>query len=236
MSTPKITKDCVKPLFETKFIKLFDLQYEKGKHYFDATRRSANELIAVKSSDDYKTLLPDAVTCIVILNPDSDSPKLLLSKEFRYPAGQFLLSPPAGLIDPEDAACSCPTDVIIKDSNIHDASITNALISAALREIEEETGLTSKKDDVFSIINPFLFSTPGMTDESNGLVLAKLTRDDLSTMNQDGAVGSECFDGFVLVTQEDARSILKAGRDDKGIYYSVYTWAALTYFVADLWR
>jgi len=24
--------------------------------------------------------------------------------------------------------------------------------------------------------------------------------------------------------------------DEHGIYYSVYTWAALTYFVADLWR
>lgn len=236
MNAPKITKDCVKSLFETKFIKLFDLQYEEGKHYYDATRRSTDELIAIKSSEEYKTLLPDAVTCIVILNPNSDSPKLLLSKEFRYPAGQFLLSPPAGLIDPEDASCSCPTNVTIKDSDIHDTSITNALISAALREIEEETGLTPQKEDTFSVINPFLFSTPGMTDESNGLVLAKLSREDFSTMNQEGAVGSECFDGFVLVTKEDARNILKAGRDDKGIYYSVYTWAALTYFVADLWR
>ena len=33
-----------------------------------------------------------------------------------------------------------------------------------------------------------------------------------------------------------AKKILEDGVDEHGIYYSVYTWAALTYFVADLWR
>ena len=65
---PEIKKEHVKPLFESKFIKVFDLQYEEGKHYFDATRRSADNLMAIKSDKEFKTALPDAVTCVVILN------------------------------------------------------------------------------------------------------------------------------------------------------------------------
>ena len=55
-------------------------------------------------------------------------------------------------------------------------------------------------------------------------------------MSQDGAVGGELFDGFDLLTKAQAKKILEDGVDEYGIYYSVYTWAALTYFVADLWR
>ena len=30
-----LPEDCVKPLLETRFVKVFDLQYEDGKHYYD---------------------------------------------------------------------------------------------------------------------------------------------------------------------------------------------------------
>ena len=49
-------------------------------------------------------------------------------------------------------------------------------------------------------------------------------------------MGGELFDGFDLLTKAQAKKILEDGVDEQGIYYSVYTWAALTYFVADLWR
>lgn len=236
MNIPKITKECVKTLFETRFIKLFDLEYEEGKHYFNATRRSKENLVATKSGEDYKTLLPDAVTCIVILEVTDEEPKLLMSKEYRYPAGQFLLSPPAGLIDPEDVNVT-DLEVCAKLApDCHPDNLRNALFQAAIREIKEETGLDICEKDRLQIVNPFLFSSPGLTDESNGLVLAIIRRDDLSKLSQDGAVGSECFDGFTLLTKEEAKKILSAGRDEAGIYYSVYTWAALTYFIADLWK
>ena len=104
------------------------------------------------------------------------------------------------------------------------------------RELLEETGLKVTEEDEVSIINPCLFSTPGMTDESNALVKIVLNRDSLNGMSQDGAVGGELFDGFDLLTKAQAKKILEDGVDEHGIYYSVYTWAALTYFVADLWR
>ena len=73
-----------------------------------------------------------------------------------------------------------------------------------------------------------------MTDESNALVYIKLNVDSLSDLTQAGARGSEKFDGFVLLTKEQAKEILKTGRDPYGNFYSVYTQAALMYFVAGL--
>ena len=230
---PKITKQNIKTLLETKFIKVFDLQYAEGRHYYNATRRSADDLVAVKSTEEFQNMLPDAVSCITIWNPSNGEPKLLLNREFRYPAGQFLLSVPAGLIDPADKVEDEP------------------LLVTAKRELKEETGIevldtdelevinpclkVTEKDTV-SVINPCLFSTPGMTDESNALVKIVLNRDTLTGMSQDGAEGSECFDGFSFLTKEQAQKILKDGVDEYGIFYSVYTWTALTYFVADMWN
>lgn len=215
---PIISKENVKSLFESKFIKVFDLQYEEGKHYFNATRRPLEKLVATKSDEEFRTMLPDAVTCIVILKVKDESPKLLLTKEYRYPTGQFLLSPPAGLLDAEDE------------------TEENPILSAARREIKEETGLELQENDSLFIINPLLFSSPGMTDESNALVCAVINLDNLASLSQEGAVGTECFDGFNLLTIEEAREIFKDGKDENGIFYSVYTWASLMYFVSDLWR
>lgn len=215
---PVIRKENIEPLFDSKFIKVFDLQYEEGKHYYDATRRSLDRLAAIKPDSEFRAMLPDAVTCIVILKVKDDEPKLLLTKEYRYPAGQFLLSPPAGLLDPEDEAEKQP------------------ILAAAKREIQEETGIQLSEQDTLSVINPLLFSSPGMTDESNALACAVIHLEDLSALSQDGAVGSECFDGFRLLSAAQAREILKAGKDQDGLFYSVYTWTALMYFISDLWR
>ena len=215
---PVIRKENIEPLFDSKFIKVFDLQYEEGKHYYDATRRSLDRLAAIKPDSEFRAMLPDAVTCIVILKVKDEEPKLLLTKEYRYPAGQFLLSPPAGLLDPEDEAEKQP------------------ILAAAKREIQEETGIQLSEQDTLSVINPLLFSSPGMTDESNALACAVIHLEDLSALSQDGTVGSECFDGFRLLSAAQAREILKAGKDQDGLFYSVYTWTALMYFISDLWR
>ncbi|MBR6643700.1 MAG: NUDIX hydrolase [Lachnospiraceae bacterium] len=215
---PEITKEKVKTLFESKFLRVFDLQYEEGKHYYNASRRPAEQLMAIKNEAEFKEALPDAVTCIVILNIRGQEPKLLLDYEYRYPAGQFLLSPPAGLLDPEDAAEAEP------------------LLATAKREIEEETGLTFSENDKLFTISPLLFSTPGMTDESNALVCAVIHLEDLSSLSQSGAVGTECFNGFELLTKKEARQILSAGCDKNGIFFSIFTWTALMYFVSDMWK
>ena len=214
----RIDKRKVQPLFESPFLRVADLQYAPGKHYYDATRRTMGDLVATKSDEEFRDMLPDAVSCIVILHMPGEEARLLLSYEYRYPAGQFLLSVPAGLIDEEDKAEADPIRM------------------AAAREIREETNLEVTEEDSLTIVNPLLFSSPGMTDESNALVCAVLHPADLSELSQEGAVGSELFDGFALLTEAEARAILKSGRDGAGNFYSVYTWAALIYFVSGVWE
>lgn len=213
---PVMTADCVKPLLETRFIRVYDLEYAPGRHYYDATRREAAELVALKDEAQAKTMLPDAVSCVVVIHAEGEEPKLLLSMEYRYPAGRFLLSVPAGLIDPAD-----------RDTD-------DALLTTARREIQEETGLTVGEGDTMEVINPFVYSTPGMTDESNALVGVHLHVKDLAALTQAGAEGSELFDGFVLLTRDEAREVMRSGRDANGNFYSVYTFIALCWFVAGL--
>ena len=218
MEKPEITRNDVKPLFESRFIKVFDLQYAPGKHYYDATRRSAEQLAAVKNDADFRKMLPDAVSCFVILDRENEEPRLLLTKEFRYPTGRFLLSVPAGLIDPEDCAGEAPA------------------LTAAAREIEEETGIRLTPEDRLMLVNPLVFSTPGMTDESNALACAVIHSAAAAHLTQEGAIGSECFNGFQPMTKAQALAVLKAGRDDEEIFYSVYTWMAMMFFVSELWK
>ena len=214
----KIHREDVEMVFDSPYIRVADLQYAPGRHYYDATRRTTDDLTATKSDEEFRTMLPDAVSCIVVLDTPGEEPKLLLSYEFRYPAGQFLLSVPAGLIDKEDRAKQ------------------NPLLTTALREIKEETGLETAAGDVVFTVNSLLFSSPGMTDESNALVCVVLHSADLSALSQEGAVGSELFDGFALLTREDAMEALRKGRDARGNFYSIYTWAALMFFVSDMWK
>ena len=40
-----IHKDRIETLYETRFLKCYDLQYAEGKHYFEASRREKEELV-----------------------------------------------------------------------------------------------------------------------------------------------------------------------------------------------
>lgn len=215
---PTLKKENVTQVFDNRYVKVFDMQYVPGRHYMNATRRNADQLVALKSDEEFRTMLPDAVSIVLILCIDGEEPKLCLNSEFRYPTGQFLLSVPAGLMDPADAAANEP------------------VIATAVRELGEETGIHLEDNDQISIINPLLFSTPGMTDESNALVQIVLNRKQMPGMTQNGAEGGECFDGFRLIEKDEAVQILRQGVDQDGIFYSVYTWAALMSFVSGLWK
>lgn len=256
-----IPKEKVVPLFESRFIKVFDLQYEEGKHYYDASRRDLENLVATKSAEEFRIMLPDAVTCVVVVKEADGIPRLLLSKEYRYPAGQFLLNPPAGLLDPEDLCIesASPAKPVSVEPDQADLSVSGdatdqknisvdpvvaatdairetAVLAAARREIHEETGLRLKDTDTLYMFNPLLFSSPGMTDESNAFVCAVIDLEDPAQLSQEGAVGSELFDGFELLTEEETRHFLEAGRDREGLFYSLSTWVAMMYFVSGLWK
>lgn len=210
----EIRKDRIETLYDSKFLKLYDLQYAEGKHYFASSRREKKDLVAGMSDDAVQEMLPDAVTIAVVLHLPGNETRLLMNYEYRYPIGQFLLSPIAGLLDPED-----------RDS-------ANPLVEAAIREIREETGLEVKEDDRIEVLNPCAFSTPGMTDESNAFLVAEITLDSLDGLNQNGAVGSEMFDGYELLDRERAERIFRDGRDEHGRFYALSAWMVLSIFLS----
>ncbi len=210
----EINKHQIETLYETKFLRCYDLQYAEGKHYFEASRRKKEDLAVSKTDAEFREMLPDAVTIAVVLHLPGNDTRLLMSYEYRYPIGQFLLSPMAGLLDPEDKQSDRP------------------LINAAIREIREETGLTVKESDRVSVLNPCAFSTPGMTDESNAFLCAEITLDSLDDLNQNGAEGSELFNGFELLDREHAQRIFHSGRDDNGNFYSLAAWMVLSIFLS----
>lgn len=217
MEKPVIKKENIKTMVDNRFVKVFDLQYDDGKPYYDATRRKLDDLVAIKTDEEYKKMTPDAVSCVVILDVKDVGKRLLLSYEYRYPAGRFVLGVPAGLMDEED-----------KEKE-------NPVFETAIREIQEETGLTVSENDSISVVNPLLFSSPGLTDESNAVVCVQMKVDNTEALSRSGAEGTECFDGFELLSKEDAMRILKQGTDDFGNFYSVYTWIALVHFVSGIW-
>lgn len=207
-------KEQIKKLYDSKFMKMYDLQYKEGKHYYCASRREEDRLQAVLPKEKYGSLPPDGVSCVVVLRVKGEGPKLLLNWEYRYPAGQYLLSVPAGLVEAEAWN-----------------STEEAIKNTAVRELKEETGIAVGEKDEVSIINPFVFSSPGMTDEANALVYMSINRDTMPELSQSGAEGSEKFEGCRLVSLAEARKYLVDGKDEHGIYYPVYTWAALMFFV-----
>ena len=57
-----IQKEKITTILDEKYVKVYDLEYENGKHYLNASRRTLDELVAVKSDEEVKTMLPDAVS------------------------------------------------------------------------------------------------------------------------------------------------------------------------------
>ena len=212
-----LKRDNVEELLDKKFLKLYDFHYTPEQHYYVTSRHAKDDLTALRAGEAFQHMYPDAVSCVVIIKCKGKEPLLCLTKEMRFPIGQFLLGVPAGLLDPEDLQESDP------------------VFMAAKRELREEIGIVWTDADEIKCINPLLFSSPGMTDESNAMVQITLNRDTMPELSSDGAVGGESFGDFVLVNREEARRILLNGRDDEGLYYSVYTWIALTCFVTEIW-
>ena len=203
MQEPKILPDQSKTLAATKYVKLYDLAYENGVHYYDASRRDKDQLFAFKQDPELGSALPDAVCAVIIVKEAGQKDKLLLFYEYRYPA---------------------------------DLASQDPIKTAMIREIKEETGLSIGEKDTVEVINPLVFTASGFSDESNAIVKAVIHVDDLSALNHKGAEGTEVFGDFKLVDKEDARRLLKEGRDDYGHYLPLVAWAALCYFVSDLWK
>ena len=183
------------------------MRYSESKHYYQASRRLKKDLVVLKNSDQLNKMHADGVGCVVIIKGKEE--KLFLNQEYRYPIGQYLLSVPAGLFENEK----------------------EDIFEVAKREIKEETGLEVKE---VKLISPLLFSSPGMTDETNAMVCAFV--DDIKDYTSKNCEGGEIFNGYSLLTKKQAIQLLDKVCDEDNNYFSVYTHFALLYFISELWK
>ena len=147
-----MNKDHIETLYESRFLRCYDLQYAEGKHYYAASRREKEDLVAKMTDEEFRGMLPDAVTVVVVLHLPGEETRLLMSYEYRYPVGQYLLSPVAGLLDPEDRESADPlvSAAITDESN---AFLCAEITLEDLGELNQRGAVGAEQFDGFELLD-----------------------------------------------------------------------------------
>ncbi len=207
MKEKGVNKEKVDVLYESRYLSFYNIGQTEDKPYYQASRRKKEDLVILKNDEQINKMNADGVGCVVIVKGQEE--KLFLNHEFRYPVGQYILSVPAGLFENEN----------------------EDIFEVAKREIKEETGLEVNE---IRLISPLLFSSPGMTDETNAMVCVFV--DDIKDYTSQNCEKGEIFKGYSLLTKNQAIQLLDKACDENGNYFSVYTHFALLYFISELWK
>ena len=142
--------------------------------YYVASRaKEIDQLKAVTHRNN-----PDGVILYGVYGEEKD--KVVLIRQYRYPLGGYVYEFPAGLVEPGED-----------------------MLSAAIREMYEETGLNFNPKEAGSYSRPF-FTTVGMTDESCGTVYGYCSGAPTNTHQE----GSEDIQ-VVIADRNECRRILK---------------------------
>ncbi len=130
----------VKKLTDNPYLNLYELEATSRDGavfpYYVASRRRGEEGIKAVTGDNRA----DGVIIYGVYGQTRD--KVVLIRQYRYPAGDYVYEFPAGLVEPGEDLCA-----------------------AGIREMKEETGLTFTPRDGGAFSRPF-FTTVGLTDES----------------------------------------------------------------------
>ena len=128
----------------TRFLNFYEMEaiHRDGRvspYYVSSRAKEIDQLKAVTGQNN-----PDGVILYGVYGEEKD--KVVLIRQYRFPLGGYVYEFPAGLVEPGED-----------------------MLSAAIREMYEETGLNFTPKEAGSYSRPF-FTTVGMTDESCGTV------------------------------------------------------------------
>ena len=130
----------VKRLTDNRFLNLYELDARtrggNAIRYYVASRAKKTEYL--KATSGHRNA--DGVILYGVYGEEKD--KIVLVRQYRYPLGDYIYEFPAGLVEPGEEP-----------------------VSAAIREMYEETGLAFYPKDAGPCSKP-MFPTVGMTDES----------------------------------------------------------------------
>ena len=168
----------IRKLASTRFLNLYELEavHRDGRvspYYMASRTRDPAALKAVTKENQ-----PDGVILYGVYGERKD--RVVLIRQYRYPIGDYVYEFPAGLVEKGEDP-----------------------VSAGVREMYEETGLTLIPKDSGAYSKP-LFTTVGMTDESCATVYGRCT----GTPTIQHQEASEDIQ-VVLADRAEARRILR---------------------------
>ena len=167
------------PLTETKFLSLYDAEYEnrKGaeKHWIIASRKNFDTL-----KEQFFNKKEEKIDAVIINAIHKTTNSLVLIKQFRIPLNDYVYELPAGLLDADEG-----------------------IEEAVRRELMEETGLSLVEIDNDKTI-PKVYISAGMTDESVAMVYCSCEGSISNSFLED----DEDIEA-ILVSKENAKELLK---------------------------
>ena len=169
----------VEKMTDNKYVNLYHVNatsvHNTPVSYYVASRAKSVEDLKLKTRKN----TPDGVIIYSIYGENRD--KVVMIRQYRYTLGDYIYEFPAGLVEPGE--------------DFHDS---------AVRELQEETGLTLKPLKVAEAFEKPYFTTVGMTDESCAAVYGYASGQ-ISAQAQEDSEEIE----VVLADREEVRRILK---------------------------
>ena len=159
-------KEAIK-LAESKWLNLFDIRW------IDKSGNDRSwQMVSRESEPKYFSGQFEPGDAVVVVPYHTGYDKLVVTREFRVPLGDYEYGLPAGLIEKGESA-----------------------EQATRRELTEETGLTVTR---FTRISPPVYTTTGLSDESVVMVYVECTGEPSSEYN----TRSEEIEVILVSTQE----------------------------------
>ena len=176
-SVEKVTQ-----ITHNRFLNYFELSTikrtgEKGIYYL-ASRSENTDGLDITTGENN----PNGVVIFSLTGENRD--RVVLVRQYRYPIASYVYELPAGLIE--------------RNENYREA---------AVREMQEETGLTFRPLDVDPMYERPFYTTVGMTDESCCLVYGYCE----GSVSREGLEDSEELD-VILADRREAARILREER------------------------